>query len=258
MHFALATLALSAALFAAMLLLIETGRRLGARRLAADVDGARAGFGAVESAVFALLGLLLAFTFSGAASRFDGRRQLIIQEVNAIGTAWLRIDLLPPDVQPGIRDGFRRYLDARLEAYRRLPDVDAAKAELAKAARAQDAIWSQAVAICLTERGERARMLLLPALNEMFDIAQARTLAADMHPPSVIFVMLILLALGCSLLVGYAMAGGGPRGWAHMVGFAAAITAAAYVTLELEYPRLGLIQVSGFDQALVNLRAAMH
>jgi len=56
--------------------------------------------GAVESAVFGLMGLLIAFTFSGAAGRFDDRRHLVRQEANAIGTAWLRIDLVPAEAQP--------------------------------------------------------------------------------------------------------------------------------------------------------------
>src|SRR5262245_34797260 len=253
MQFGLFVVVLSVTLFACMLLLIETGRRVGTRRLAQDAEGARAGVGAVEGAVFGLLGLLLAFSFSGAATRFDHRRELITLEVNAIGTAWLRIDLLPADVQPIIRDGFRRYLDARLAAYGKASDIAAARAELASAGQAQAEIWAKAVEVCRTTRGEAARMLLLPALNEMFDIAQERTLAVQVHPPAAIFVMLVLLALGCSVLVGYGMAGGRRRSLLHMVGFAAAISIAAYIILDLEFPRLGLIQVSEFDQALVEL-----
>ena len=157
----------------------------------------------VEGSVFGLLGLLLAFTFSGAASRFDDRRQLIVQEVNAIGTAWLRVDLLPSDARPEIKDGFRRYLDARLATYRKLPDLAAAAEEFARSKRIQDEIWDKATTAVRAAGGEPARMLLIPALNEMFDIAEARTLAARIHPPMVIFVMLGLLALGGTLLVGY-------------------------------------------------------
>jgi len=73
-----------------------------------DPEGARAGAGAVEGSVFGLLGLLIAFTFSGAAFRFDARRQLAVEETNAIGTAYLRLDLLPADKQPALRDSFRR------------------------------------------------------------------------------------------------------------------------------------------------------
>ena len=62
--------------------------------------------------------LLVAFTFSGAAARFDTRRQLIVEETNAIGTASLRLDLLPAAVQPPLRAHFRQYVAARLEVYR--------------------------------------------------------------------------------------------------------------------------------------------
>src|SRR4051794_3598290 len=84
-------------LFVGMVSVEVPARRLGARRLAARPEGARAGLGAVEGAVFGLLGLLIAFTFSGAATRFDARRQLIVDEANCIGTAYRRLSLLPPE-----------------------------------------------------------------------------------------------------------------------------------------------------------------
>jgi len=80
---------LAVGLFVGILAMLEFGRRLGIRRLAIDPAGAQAGTGAVEGAVFALVGLLIAFTFSGAASRFAVRRDLIVAETNAIGTAWV-------------------------------------------------------------------------------------------------------------------------------------------------------------------------
>ena len=99
---------LAVSLFVGVLAFLELGRRVGRRRIASG--GAEAGgFGAVESAIFGLMGLLIAFTFSGAASRFDGRRDLVTQEANAIGTAWLRIDLVPVDAQAKLRDLFRLY-----------------------------------------------------------------------------------------------------------------------------------------------------
>ena len=121
MQFTLIALAFGGGLFAGMLLFQELGRRIGARQLERDPSGARAGVGILEGAVFGLLALLLAFTFSAAATRFDGRRQLISDEVNAIGTAWLRVDLLPAEPQPAIRDGFRRYLDSSWSGSRRRP-----------------------------------------------------------------------------------------------------------------------------------------
>ena len=125
-------------LFLGMLLFLEIGRRIAVRRVREDTGAAGEGVGAVDGAVFALLGLLIAFTFSGASSRFDTRRQLIVEETNDIGTAYLRLDLLPADLQPALRDSFRRYLDARIEVYRKLPDIAAAKESLAKANELQN------------------------------------------------------------------------------------------------------------------------
>src|SRR5712671_905507 len=118
--------ALAAGLFVGVLVVLEAGRRIGRRRIASNAAETGAGFGAVESAVFGLMGLLIAFTFSGAAGRFDGRRDLVTQEANAIGTAWLRIDLVPAEAQVKLHDLFRRYLDSRLATYRNAGQMEMA------------------------------------------------------------------------------------------------------------------------------------
>ncbi len=257
MSFACTSLLFASGLFAGMLGCLEVGRRLGIRRLASDPEGSRAGFGAVEGAVFGLLGLLVAFTFSGAVSRFDVRRQLIVEETNAIGTAWLRIDLLSAQAQPPLRDSFRRYVDARLSAYAKLPDLEATYRELARANALQNEIWTRAVTACRTDGSQAATMLLLPALNQMIDITTTRTMAAQTHPPTIVFAMLSGLALVSSLLAGFGMAGGKRRSWIHMIGLAAILALTIYVIGDIEYPRLGLIRVEAFDQALVDLRRSM-
>ena len=255
-NFALTATLIAGGLFAAILLFLEIGRRLGVRTAARDPEGARSGVGVVEGAIFALLGLLLAFTFSGAASRFDERRKLIVEEANAIGTAYLRIDLLPVAAQADMRDSFRRYLDTRLAAYRALPDIDAAMALLARANSLQQEIWRKAVT---TAAGSQpATVLLLPALNQMFDITTTRTMASRMHPPLVIFVLLVGLALLSALLAGHAMSVAKGRNWIHAATFAFALAGAVYVILDLEYPRVGFIRVDAFDAVLVDLRESMR
>ncbi|MGZ5055454.1 MAG: hypothetical protein ACXWAT_11010 [Methylobacter sp.] len=79
----------SSGLFFGILIAIEIGRYLGARHLPKDLGSGQAAIGLLDGAVFALLGLLLAFTFNGATSRFDHRKDLVMQEANAIGTAYL-------------------------------------------------------------------------------------------------------------------------------------------------------------------------
>lgn len=248
-------IAIAGGLFVGMLVLQETGRRLGARRLARDPEGIRTG--AIEGAVFGLLGLLMAFTFSGAASRFDDRRHLVIEEANMIGTAWLRIDVLPASAQPELRELFRRYLDSRLETYRKLPDLEAAKLELARSASLQSEIWTAAVAASRTSDTTAASMLLLPALNQMIDITTTRTKVTEIHPPPIMFVMLGAVALISALVAGYGMAGAKTRSWIHIVAFASVVAATVYVILDIEYPRIGLIRVDAIDQVLVDLRRSM-
>jgi cytochrome c oxidase subunit IV len=249
---------LSFGLFLGMLLFMEVGRRLGLRRRARDPELAKAGFGAIKGGVLALLGLLLAFTFSGAGARFDVRRQLVVEETNAIGTVYLRLDMLPTAAQPALRENFRRYVETRLMVYRKVPDMAAVKEELAKANILQKDIWLQAVAAVRSENAPlQAAVVLLPAFNLMIDITTTQTMAAQMHPPVIIFAMLFVLALVSSLLAGYGMAGGKSRSWFHVLCFAVVIAVAVYVILDMEYPRLGLIRVDAFDQALVDLRNGM-
>ena len=252
------TMLASALLFFAMLVLLEVGRRAGKQRLAADPEHGQDGNGAIEGAVYALLGLLIAFTFSGAATRFDDRRNLIVQESNDIGTAWLRVDLLPAGAQPAMRDLFRRYLDARLDIYRDVTNAEATQAALARSGKLQGEIWAHAVAASRADGASpAAAMLLLPALNTMFDTASSRVLATKLHPPVIIFAMLFALALAGALFAGYGMGGARTRNWVHMIGFAAVMAGSVNVIVDLEYPRLGLIRVDTFDQALVDLRKSM-
>jgi len=243
-------------LFGGMVLMIEWGRRVGVRQRARITEGGAAGIGAVEAAIFALLGLLIAFTFQGASARFDVRRELIVQEANHIGTAWLRIDLLPASAQPAMRDLFRQYLDSRLETYRKIPDMVAVKAELGRTAQLQNDIWK--VALDGQKEGGQAVVVgLLPTLNAMFDIVTTRTMAAQTHPPMIVFVMLAFMACAAAFMAGHGMAGSKVRSWIHSIGFAAVLAITVYVITDMEYPRLGLIRVDSFDQVLVDLRQSM-
>lgn len=256
MHHALTAALLAAALFGGILLFLEIGWRIGARRAAKGGSGS-GGLGTVDAAVFGLLGLLIAFTFSGAAARFDARRHLIVEEANDIGTAYLRLDLLPASTQPALRESFRRYLDSRLAVYRKLPDVAAARRELAESARLQQEIWTETVSACRAADSPAVASLVLSALNAMIDITTTRTHAAQMHPPTSIFAMLFGLSLAGGLLVGYALGANNTRSWLHRCAFAAIMALAVYVILDLEYPRLGLIRLDRSDQVLVDLRESM-
>ena len=100
-------------------------------------------------------------------------------------------------------------------------------------------------------------MVLLPALNAMFDITTTRTEAARLHPPPVIFVMLGTLALACALFAGYDMAIRKRLNPLQSLAFAVVLSVTIYVIVDLEYPRVGLIRMTDSDQVLVELRKSM-
>ena len=208
--------------------------------------------------MFGLLGLLIAFTFSSAAARFEGRRHLITDEANAIGTAYLRVDLLPVDAQPAMMTLVRRYAEVRATTYLDAEDQAAAEARLAEGVALQGRIWKTAIA-ALQRPGvpTQSSMLLLPALNEMIDITTTRIMATRNHPPLIVFLLLGGLSLVGALLVGYGTAAVTERNWFHTVIFAAILSLVVCVIVDLEFPRLGLIRVDSADRILIELRESM-
>ena len=259
MYFLLINLAYTAILLGGMLVLLEVGRRIGLRRMATDQEGSRAGIGTVEGSILALLGLLIAFSFSGAAARFDQRRQQIVDEASNIGSAYALVDLLPPEKQGPLRETFKQYIDSRLDAYRKMPDLTATRVELDRSESLQNEIWTQTVAGTRDPAYQQNAILVLPAIGRMISISGQRTAALYTHPPTIIFVMLAGLMLVGSLLAGYGMASAKSRNWTHTIAFAVTLALTFYVIRDLEYPRLpGLVGMSNFDNVLVDLRDSMR
>lgn len=246
---------LCAGIFLILWAALEAGRVIARRNMAgaSEVTG-----GAIDAAVFALLGLLVAFTFSGAASRFDHRRELIVQEANAIGTAWLRIDTLSSDAQPAMREGFRSYIESRTAAYAVVADDAAFRAALERSGQLQRQLWQQAI-----EAGRSpdalpdAHKLLLPALNDMIDITTTRAMATEMHPPAAIYAMLFALVLVASVLAGYSIGGNRSRGWMHMAAYAATMAITITVIIDMEFPRMGAITIDAFERDTLDLTTPM-
>jgi hypothetical protein len=247
---------LSGALFLGILACLEIGYHKGRRTHATDPDAAKAGIGAIEAAVFGLLGLIIAFSYGAAATRLEARRQLIAQEANAIGTAYLRLDLLPETEQPALRDLFRRYLEARLRVYERLSDPRVTALALDEAGRFQTEIWKKARSATRLGR-EADALLVLPALNEMIDVTTLRTQALETRTPDVIICLLFGLTLVSALLVGQEMSPRQRRPWPDMVLFAIAISFSIFVVLDLDRPRFGIIRLDAADKVLIQLRDTM-
>jgi hypothetical protein len=257
MHFVILSTLSTFALFLASLALLVLGRRIGERRLRTDPAGAFAGHAAVETAVFGLLGLLLAFTFSGAMKRFDDRRQLIGEEATAIATAYWHADLLKPEARTQLRNTLREYLDARLQASHHPRLIEGGQevltSDVVKRSEALQAqVWQIATDPSHAIRGESVDQVLLPTLTGMFAVAKSRNSAGQRHPPEIIFVMLFGLTLVSALLAGYGTAASKRPSWVHMIGFALSLAATVFVIYDVEFPRSGLIRVDQFDQVLIN------
>jgi len=249
---------IAAGVFVGILVCLTLGRWAGRRAMARHGESGMPSVGSLEAAVFALLGLLIAFTFSGALTRFDVRRAQAVDEANAIGTAYFRVDLLPASAQPRLREAFRNYVDARISTYRKLPDIAAAQREVARSQELQREIWSQALAATkMPESRPETELLVIPAVNQMFDIMTVRVAATQMHPPNLIYAMLIGFALASALLAGYQSAGEKGYDWVHKIGFAGIVALTIYVILDIEYPRLGWVRIDTIDELLVNVRAGM-
>jgi len=245
------------ALFVTMLALAVAGHRLGQRRLAGETDQERVGMVAVETAIFGLMGLIFAFTYAGAAQRFEQRRAYTIQEANAIGTVYLRIDLVAEGARPALRAKVKRYAQSLLSAYGALPDEEGFTRGLAQVRALQDEIWSDAVA-ALRDASPAANQLLIPALNDMFDLNVTHEALVRVKTPDAILATLVILAFLCSLLAGNGLAG--TRPWSHFLhkaGFAIVVTGIIYIVVDYDHPRFGLIRLDFTDRVLEQTIAGM-
>jgi hypothetical protein len=250
-------LGLSLTVFVGTLVFQVWGRRYASRRPDRPAGIMGAGSAAIEASVFALLGLLVAFSFAGSETRLHHRRELTVREVDAIGTAYLRLDLLPEPARRTIKENFRDYTDSRIAYYARIIDLKAGRLERARADRLQRAIWSSSVEASARASDMRAALVVLPALNEVFDAATARDAAVRMHIPLMIFVFLGLLAFACAFLAGMDMASVHERSPLHVFVFAATMALTAFIVLNLEFPLAGFVRFESLNALFAQLRASM-
>jgi hypothetical protein len=243
----------AALVFLGMIVFQLIGRSYGSRR-PERLEGATGEGGAT---IFALLGLLVAFSFSGSEVRLQNRRELIVREVDAIDTAFLRLDLLPPRDREAEKQLFREYLDARIEYYKALADLKVAHQVREHAQELQSRIWERAIQATGRSPDMRASLVLLPALNEMFDVTTARDAAMRMHIPLAVFVMLAILSAACAFLSGMNMARAARINTLYVCAYAATMALTAWVIINIEFPRLGFVRIDTLDAFMHELRMKM-
>jgi len=241
-----------------MFLMVEIGWRLGyhlSNKYHVEKSDSSDTF---MAAIFGLLALLVAITFSGASDRFDQRRELIAKEVDAIGTAYQSADLLSTKDQPQIREIFKKYLDSRIEIYQLHGELSSSEVE----ARTQkhdaigDQLWKNAVrAVEDTPYPQKlVAAQILPQLSDMFTASQNQRLSIKFHPPVLIFQALILLCMIGSLISGYNLGIQKQRDWFLSIVFVLLMTGTIFIILGLEFPRIGKFSLSNFEMEFISLR----
>ena len=231
---------------------IEGGYRLGSYRHRQSGREKEAPVGAMVGATLGLLAFMLAFTFGMAASRFDTRKQLVLDEANAIGTTYLRAAMLP-ERRDEIRTLLRSYVDARLEAVR--PGQVAE--EILRSEDIQGQLWSAATAIGLQHGDSIVVGLFVESLNEVIDLHAKRVTAGLRNRiPGTIWAALLTIATLSLAAMGYhAGLVGTIRSLAILV---VAVTFSAVIALiaDLDRPQEGTLTVS--QQALIDVRQSMN
>ena len=230
----------------------ELGFRIGARR---RVDEEVADMGHILSATLGLLALLVGFTFALALGRHESRRELVVTEANAIGTAWLRSALVPEPERAVLVDQLRRYADQRLA----LADASENGAAIARAEAATDslhaALWATSVAAVPRMQPATVAPLLLAAMNDVIDVAGARRAALAARLPPSVLGALVLYALIAAGFLGYVTGAGARRPRLPAALLLLLLTLALALILDLDRPRTGTITIS--QRSLLELRAAM-
>lgn len=229
-------LAIASSLIALLFAAFVAGRRMG-RVSEAEQEH----LGVIQGASLGVLGLLIGFSFSGAMGRFSDRRAIIVEEANAISTAWLRADLLAEPHRADIKALLNQYTEARLVLFAARDSQAADSAETSVQA-VQNELWG--VACVAVGDSESLREMVLPPLNQAFDARSSRNESSRSHIPGAVIVVLLLSAMLSTAMISYGQASRGQPVLYPAVGLVVLIGIVIWITIDLDFPRSGLVQVN--------------
>jgi hypothetical protein len=237
--------------FALMMAATEAGFRLGRRSEANLPENTKSQISTVEAALLGVLALLLGFTMSMAVSRFETRKQLVLEEADAIGTSCLRAQLVPAPAGPEILGLLRQYINLRVQYGTVGNDLSRLQQLNAQATQLQTEIWNRANAYAQQNPNPVTVGLLLQSLNQMFDVGEGRWMAFQNHVPDSVIYVNAAVGLLATMLVGYSFGVSGRRNIFSMCVLAVSITLVLAVIIDLDRPRSGFIR--GSQQPMVDL-----
>ncbi len=239
------------AFFALMLAATEVGFRLGRKSEPRTPESIKSQIFAVEAAILGILALLLGFTMSMAVSRFETRKQLVLEEADAIGTARLRAQLLPAPASTEIASLLSQYVNVRVQ-YGTAGDDLAQLEELNRqSARLQTELWGRATAYARQDPNPVTAGLLLQSLNQAIDLGEARWMQFQNRVPESVIYVNAIVGLLSAMLVGYSFGVNARRNIFSMFTLTVAITLVLAVIIDLDRPRSGHIR--GSQQPMIDL-----
>jgi amino acid permease len=225
-----------------VLLAVEVGYRLGARHRQRQEHEHEAAVGAMTAATLALLAFMLAFTFGMAGSRLDARRELVLEEANAIGTTYLRAQMLSEPYRTEICILLRKYAAIRAEGAQKGRVEEA----IAKSEQLQDQIWSQAVVVGEKNPNSIVVGLFIQSLNEMIDVHSKRITALRNRIPTTIWIALYFVSLLGMAATGYHSGLTGPRSRPMYALLVLTFAAVLWLIADLDRPGEGFLRVSQY------------
>jgi uncharacterized protein (UPF0335 family) len=231
-------------LFTLILLAYDISFRIGRRKQRVINQEVKTQTNSIQSGIYGLLALLLAFSFNMALQRFDNRNQAVIMESNAIGTALLRTKLLPKPYDSIAYNQLQQYVNLRLE----LNIIDLTNREERvfinqKTDSIQNKIWENTIKITKIDSRPVTTGNFIIALNEVFDAQNRRNAIFQQHiPESILFLLFIVFITGGALM-GYSSGLGLRRALIPTIIFTLLIVLVIFIILDLDRPTRGLIKV---------------
>ncbi len=229
-------------LFGLLITTIECGHAFGRRAAQGSKHGPSGTYLSVMGAVLGLLSLLLGFSYSMAASRYDHHKSLLIHEVNAIGTSYLRSNILDDAAGPQMRKLLRALVDVRLAQHDERIDPAQEERDATTEEQLRTMLWTLVTAEVRRDPHSLSAAQVLQSVNDLIDAGTARTAYYQNHVPEVILVMLLAVALVSSLLIGFAFGASNKRNPIATFVFATTLTVVVFTLLDLDRPRRGLIR----------------